>query len=68
MSQNNYSVINNSLKYYDEDIIEGKSLLNIEIQFDDSLSEKNPKTILNYLKSKEKEYPTMKDYELCETV
>ena len=68
MSQNNYSVINNSLKYYDEDIIEGKSLLNIEIQFDDSLSEKNPITILNYLKSKEKEYPTMKDYELCETV
>ena len=64
----NYSVINNSLKYYETDIIKGKSLLNKEIEFDDSLSDKNPITILGYLKSKGKEYPTMKDYELCETV
>ena len=64
----NYSVINNSLKYYEKDIIEGKSLLNKEIKLDDSLSENSPITILGYLKSKEKEYATMKDYEICETV
>ena len=47
----NYSVINNSLKYYENDIIKGKSLLNKEIQLDDSLSDKNPINIFGYLKS-----------------
>jgi hypothetical protein len=70
MSQNNYSVINNSLKYYDTPVIKGESLLTKGCKINDSSLDKNRFTILNYLKSnnlqsKTQDTPEMKE---CETV
>ena len=70
-SDNNYSMITNSLKYYKEEYIIGKSLFQKDNEIDDSSLDKNHQTILGFLKESTKESTKeliMNSYYLCENV
>jgi hypothetical protein len=72
MSSEKALLIENSLKYYNDEYVIGKSLISIgQDELDDSSLEKNHQTILNFMKESTGEStkgPTMNSYYLCETV
>tara|TARA_B100000424_G_C22616268_1_gene342906 strand:+ start:288 stop:506 length:219 start_codon:yes stop_codon:yes gene_type:complete len=71
MSSEKSLLIENSLKYYNDEYVIGKSLLQKDNILDDSSLEKNHQTILNFMKESTGESTkelTMNSYYLCETV
>tara|TARA_B100001094_G_C17960995_1_gene685414 strand:- start:164 stop:391 length:228 start_codon:yes stop_codon:yes gene_type:complete len=75
MSSDNSLLIENSLKYYKDEYVIGKSLFQKENEIDVSSLDKNHLTILGFLRESTGESTeestkelTMSNYSLCETV